>query len=205
MVSQDEALAGRDRYPYPLATTHTVLGTPLDGPWPDGMEVAVVGMGCFWGVERIFWQVDGVYSTSAGYAGGYTPYPTYEETCTGQTGHAEVVRIVFDPSKVSYEKLLATMFENHDPTTKWRQGNDVGTQYRSVILTTSPEQAATAERVLATYQDELTSRGYGEISTEIGPLGDYYLAEDYHQQYLHKNPGGYCNHGFNGVACPIPS
>lgn len=203
MVTPQDALPGRTTYPYRVPTTHEILGTPLDGPWPAGSEVAVLGMGCFWGVERIFWQLDGVYSTSAGYAGGFTAYPTYEETCTGRTGHAEVVRVTFDPSKITFEQLLKAFFENHDPTTKWRQGNDVGTQYRSVILTTSAEQAATAERVRAAYQAELTSRGYGEISTEIQPLGDYYLAEDYHQQYLHKNPGGYCNHGFNGVACPV--
>ena len=203
MVTEQEALAGRTAYPYKPPAKHEILGTPLDGPWPDGSEVAVLGMGCFWGVERIFWQLDGVYSTSAGYAGGFTPYPTYEETCSGRTGHAEVVRVVFDPTKISYEQLLKTFFENHDPTTKWRQGNDVGTQYRSVILTSSPQQAETAERVRAAYQAELTGRGYGEVSTDIEPLVDYYLAEDYHQQYLHKNPGGYCNHGFNGVACPI--
>ena len=203
MVTEQAALAGRAAYPYRVPDTHEILGTPLDGPWPEGSEVAVLGMGCFWGVERIFWQLDGVYSTSAGYAGGFTPFPTYEETCTGRTGHAEVVRVVFDPTKLSYEQLLKTFFENHDPTTKWRQGNDIGTQYRSVILTSSLEQAETAERVRAIYQAELTERGYGQISTDIEPLGIYYLAEDYHQQYLHKNPGGYCNHGFNGVACPV--
>ena len=203
MVTGDDALAGRQAYPYAVPHDNVVLGTPLEGPWPEGMEVAVFGMGCFWGVERIYWQIPGVYSTSAGYAGGFTPYPTYEETCTGRTGQAEVVRVVYDPSKVSYEKLVATFFENHDPTTKWRQGNDVGTQYRSIILTTTPEQAEIAERVRAAYQKVLTEKGYGEITTEIEPLGDYYLAEDYHQQYLHKNPGGYCNHGFNGVSCPV--
>ncbi len=204
MVTEDEALPGRMSYPYAVPHEHAVIeGAPLEAPWPAGSEVAVFGMGCFWGVERIFWQLPGVLSTSAGYAGGYTPYPTYEETCTGRTGHAEVVRVVFDPAQISYEQLLKTFFENHDPTTKWRQGNDVGTQYRSIILVGSPEQAATAERVRAAYQQELTSRGYGEISTEIEPLREYYLAEDYHQQYLHKNPGGYCNHGFNGVSCPV--
>ena len=204
MVSADEALPGRTSYPYAVPSEHAVLsGASLQGPWPEGSEIAVFGMGCFWGVERFYWQLDGVLSTSAGYAGGFTPYPTYEETCTGRTGHAEVVQVVFDPKKISYEQLLKVFFENHDPTTKWRQGNDIGTQYRSIILTTSPEQEATAERVKAAYQRELTERGYGEISTEIEPLGDYYLAEDYHQQYLHKNPGGYCNHGFNGVACPV--
>ncbi|WP_106849330.1 peptide-methionine (S)-S-oxide reductase MsrA [Blastococcus sp. Marseille-P5729] len=204
MVTKDDALPGRDSYPYDVPSQHAVLtGATLDGPWPEGSEVAVFGMGCFWGVERIFWQLPGVLSTSAGYAGGYTPHPTYEETCTGRTGHAEVVRVTFDPAQISYEQLLKAFFENHDPTTKWRQGNDIGTQYRSLILTTSSEQAAAAERVRDTYQRELTERGYGEISTEIAPLGEYYLAEDYHQQYLHKNPNGYCNHGFNGVACPV--
>ncbi|MFV0533595.1 MAG: peptide-methionine (S)-S-oxide reductase MsrA [Cumulibacter sp.] len=203
MVAEQDALPGRDGYPYRVPAMNEVLGTPLDGPWPDGTEVAVLGMGCFWGVERIFWQIDGVYSTSAGYAGGFTTYPTYEETCTGSTGHAEVVRVVYDPSKVGYDELLKTFFENHDPTTKWRQGNDVGTQYRSIILTTSSQQAETAQRVRAAYSAELVGRGYGEVTTEIKPACEYYLAEDYHQQYLHKNPGGYCNHGFNGVACPV--
>jgi peptide-methionine (S)-S-oxide reductase len=157
-------------------------------------------MGCFWGAERIFWEMEGVYSTAAGYAGGYTPNPTYEETCTGRTGHTEAVLVVFDPARVPYEDLLKAFWENHDPTTPNRQGNDVGTQYRSAIYTTTPEQAATAERSREVYQAGLTEAGYGEIATEIAEAGEFFYAEDYHQQYLAKNPMGYCNHGFCQVA-----
>jgi peptide-methionine (S)-S-oxide reductase len=189
----------------PLASTHTVLGTPLQGPWPAGYETAVFGMGCFWGAEKIFWQIPGVYSTSVGYAGGHTPNPTYEQTCSGRTGHAEVVQVVYDPAKVGYETLLKAFWENHDPTQGMRQGNDRGTQYRSAIYPTSDAQLATAWASLAAFQPVVTAAGRGTITTEIAPLTDYYYAEDYHQQYLSdaKNPGGYCNHGPNGMTCPI--
>ncbi|WP_163511349.1 peptide-methionine (S)-S-oxide reductase MsrA [Fodinicola acaciae] len=204
MVDPADALPGRQE-PIPVAERHAVLGTPLTGPWPDGLQVMVVGMGCFWGAERIFWQTPGVYSTSAGYAGGFTPNPTYEEVCSGRTGHAEVVQVVFDPAKVSYEQLLKTFFENHDPTQGNRQGNDVGSQYRSAIYTTTPEQERVAKAVLEAFQPVVTKNGFGQITTEIKPLDHYYFAEDYHQQYLSdaKNPYGYCNHGPNGMSCPI--
>jgi peptide-methionine (S)-S-oxide reductase len=204
LPTPDEALAGRS-HQMPVADTHTVLGTPLKGPWPAGYEVVVFGMGCFWGAERIFWRIPGVYSTSAGYAGGSTPNPTYEETCSGRTGHAEVVQVVYDPAKVSYETLLKAFWENHDPTQGMRQGNDVGTQYRSAIYTTTDAQLATAKASQEAFQPVVTKAGQGTITTEIAPLGTYYYAEDYHQQYLSdsKNPYGYCNHGPNGMTCPI--
>jgi peptide-methionine (S)-S-oxide reductase len=188
-----------------LAATHTVLGTPMKGPWPDGLETAVFGMGCFWGAERIFWRLPGVYSTSVGYAGGVATDPTYEEVCSGRTGHAEVVQVVYDPAKISYEQLLKAFWENHDPTQGMRQGNDVGTQYRSAIYTTTPAQAAVAMASVDAFQPVVTKARRGQITTEIAPLGAYYYAEDYHQQYLSdaKNPGGYCNHGPNGMTCPI--
>jgi len=189
----------------PVAAAHTVLGTPLKGPWPAGYETAVFGMGCFWGAEKIFWQIPGVYSTSVGYAGGFTKNPTYEQTCSGSTGHAEVVQVVYDPAKVGYETLLKAFWENHDPTQGMRQGNDVGTQYRSAIYTTTPAQAATAEASREVFAPVVRAAGRGEITTEIKALGTYYYAEDYHQQYLSsdKNPNGYCNHGPNGMTCPI--
>jgi peptide-methionine (S)-S-oxide reductase len=188
-----------------LAATHTVLGTPMKGPWPDGLETAVFGMGCFWGAERIFWRLPGVYSTSVGYAGGVATDPTYEEVCSGRTGHAEVVQVVYDPAKVSYEQLLKAFWENHDPTQGMRQGNDVGTQYRSAIYTTTPAQAAVAMGSVEAFQPVVTKARRGQITTEIAPLVAYYYAEDYHQQYLSsdKNPNGYCNHGPNGMTCPI--
>jgi peptide-methionine (S)-S-oxide reductase len=196
----DQALPGRESRPFSLPDRHLTLGTPLEGPIPDGLEVAVFGLGCFWGEEKTFWEVPGVWSTSVGYAGGVTPNPTYEEVCSGQTGHAEVVRVVFDPSKVSYADLLKVFWENHDPTQGMRQGNDRGSQYRSVILTTTPEQQEAAERSRAAYQKALTARGYGDITTSIHPLDSYYYAEDYHQQYLVKNPYGYCPLHATGVA-----
>jgi peptide-methionine (S)-S-oxide reductase len=204
MVSAADALPGRAT-PIPVAGAHAVLGTPLTGPWPAGLEVAVVGMGCFWGAERIFWRTPGVYSTSVGYAGGFTANPTYEETCTGRTGHTEAVQIVFDPAVVSYEQILKLFWENHDPTQLFGQGNDVGTQYRSAIYTTSGEQARIAAASREAFQPVLTAAGGGEITTEIAPLRDFYYAEDYHQQYLSecKNPNGYCNHGPNGLTCPV--
>jgi peptide-methionine (S)-S-oxide reductase len=204
LPTADQALPGRP-LAMPVADTHVVLGTPLKGPWPTGLEVAVFGMGCFWGAERIFWQLPGVYSTSVGYAGGFTANPTYEETCSGATGHAEVVQVVYDPSKIAYEDLLKAFWENHDPTQGMRQGNDVGTQYRSAVYTTTDEQARIAKASLAAFQPVVTAAGHGDITTEIQPLADYYYAEDYHQQYLAptKNPGGYCNHGPNGLTCPV--
>ncbi|MDG4807950.1 peptide-methionine (S)-S-oxide reductase MsrA [Micromonospora sp. WMMD1120] len=204
MVSPDQALPGRP-IAMPVADRHEVLGTPLQGPFPEGLQVAVFGMGCFWGAERLFWTLPGVYTTSAGYAGGITRNPTYEETCSGRTGHAEVVQVVYDPSKINYEDLLKVFWENHDPTQGMRQGNDVGTQYRSAIYTTTDEQRAIAEASRDAFQPIVTRAGKGEITTEIAPLGDYYFAEDYHQQYLAptKNPNGYCNHGPNGLSCPV--
>jgi peptide-methionine (S)-S-oxide reductase len=204
MPSVDKALPGRDGE-MPVAATHTVLGTPLRGPWPTGYETVIFGMGCFWGAEKIFWKIPGVYSTSAGYAGGHTPNPTYEETCSGMTGHTEVVQVVYDPAKVSFETLLKAFWENHDPTQGMRQGNDVGTQYRSAIYVTTDEQLKVAEASREAFAPVVKAAGLGEITTEIAKAGSYYYAEDYHQQYLSdaKNPYGYCNHGPNGMTCPI--
>jgi peptide-methionine (S)-S-oxide reductase len=185
------------------ASVHAVLGTPLEPPFPENLEVAVFGMGCFWGAERLFWETPGVWSTAAGYAGGRVPEPSYQLVCTGTTGHAEVVRVVFDPTKVSYDELLRVFWENHDPTQGMRQGNDVGPQYRSAIFTTSDEQLAEAKRSRDAFQQELTAAGYGQITTEIAPLTEFYLAEDYHQQYLHKVPNGYCGLAGTGVSCPV--
>jgi peptide-methionine (S)-S-oxide reductase len=202
MVTPDEALPGRTT-PVPVPARHEVLGTPMTGPWPDGYEVAYLAMGCFWGAERIFWQIDGVHSTAAGYTGGYTPNPTYEETCTSLTGHTEAVQVVYDPARVSFETLLKAFWENHDPTQRHGQGNDIGTQYRTALYPTTDEQADAAKRSLERYQAALSAAGYGEITTEIRPFseaGPWYYAEGYHQQYLHKNPRGYCNHGFCQVA-----
>ncbi|SDT70298.1 peptide-methionine (S)-S-oxide reductase MsrA [Actinoplanes derwentensis] len=204
LPTAETALPGRDTEVH-VADTHTVLGTPLKGPWPAGLETAVFGMGCFWGVERIFWQLPGVYSTSAGYAGGFTRNPSYEETCFGTTGHAEVVQVVYDPTKISYEDLLKAFWENHDPTQGMRQGNDSGTQYRSAIYTTSDAQATTATASRDAFQPVVTAAGHGQITTEIKPLTAYYFAEDYHQQYLDKNPGGYCNHGPTGLNYCAPN
>jgi peptide-methionine (S)-S-oxide reductase len=181
--------------------THAVLGTPLKPPFPEGIEVAYFALGCFWGAERLFWELDGVYSTAVGYQNGITPNPTYEETVTGKTGHAETVMVAFDPGKVSYEDLLKVFFEEHDPTQGMRQGHDVGTQYRSAIYTTTPEQLATVTAVRDKYQTEFTRAGYRQITTEIAPVGDFYYAEDYHQQYLDKNPFGYCPVHATGVTC----
>ncbi|MEY2444134.1 MAG: peptide-methionine (S)-S-oxide reductase [Ilumatobacteraceae bacterium] len=203
MVGADEALAGRTDQHMPVPEKHFVNGNPLVGPWPEGYETVVVGLGCFWGAERKFWQTDGVYTTAVGYAGGFTPNPTYEETCSGLTGHTEAVLVVFDPSRVSFDQLLKVFWENHDPTQGMRQGNDVGTQYRSAIYYTSEAQRSAIESSLATYQQRLGDAGFGEISTEIKPLGEFYYAEPYHQQYLAKNPNGYCGIGGTGVSCPI--
>ena len=203
MVSRDDALPGRQTPMEHVPATHAVLGTPLKGPWPDGTQVLYVAMGCFWGAERFFWQAPGVVTTAAGYLGGFTPNPTYEETCTGRTGHTEAVLIAYDPRQTDAEHLLKIFWENHDSTTKYRQGNDVGTQYRSAIYWTTPEQEAAAKATREAFQQVLTEHGHGEISTELAPAGDFYYAEAYHQQYLHKNPGGYCNHGPNGLTCPV--
>jgi peptide-methionine (S)-S-oxide reductase len=199
LVTPEKALPGRPTRPFALAGVHTVLGTPIDAPLKTDQAVAVFGLGCFWGEEQTFWQVPGVYSTSVGYAGGFTPNPTYEEVCSARTGHAEVVRVVFDTTKLSYTDLLKVFWENHNPTQGMRQGNDIGSQYRSVILTTTPEQQAEAEASKVVYQKAMSERGYGEITTAIEPLREYYFAEDYHQQYLHKNPGGYCPLHATGV------
>ena len=180
-----------------------MLGTPLKPPFPEGFEVAVVGMGCFWGAERVFWQAPGVYTTAVGYAGGFTPNPTYEEVCSGRTGHTEAVLVVFDPAKTSYEEILRLFWENHDPTQGMRQGNDVGTQYRSAIYWTSERQRELAEASRTAYAERLRGAGYPEITTEIAEAGPFYYAEDYHQQYLHKNPWGYCGLGGTGVSCPV--
>jgi len=202
MVSRDEALPGRGE-PIEVPAVHDVLGTPLRGPFPDGLEQLVVGMGCFWGAERVFWRAEGVYTTAVGYAGGYTPNPTYEEVCTGRTGHAEAVLVVFDPVALPLEAVLRLFWENHDPTQGMRQGNDVGTQYRSAIYWGSEEQRAAAEASRDAYQAELSGAGYGEITTEIAEAGPFYYAEAYHQQYLAKNPNGYCGLGGTGVSCPV--
>ncbi|MFP8961928.1 peptide-methionine (S)-S-oxide reductase MsrA [Streptomyces nanhaiensis] len=205
LPTAEEALKGRPERPYTVPATHTVLGNPLLGPYPEGLETADFGLGCFWGAERKFWQTGGVWTTLAGYQGGHTENPTYEEVCSGLTGHTEAVRVVFDPSKVTYEELLRVFWESHDPTQGFRQGNDVGTQYRSAVYTHSPEQEAAAKASRDSYQAVLTSSGYGEITTEILPAGPFYPAEAYHQQYLDKNPGGYCGIGGTGVKLDAPS
>jgi peptide-methionine (S)-S-oxide reductase len=202
MVEPDEALSGRDRE-MPVTERHAVLGTPLVPPFPEGFERAILGLGCFWGAERVFWQAPGVYTTAVGYAGGFTPNPTYEEVCSGRTGHTEAVLVVFDPAKTSYEEILKLFWENHDPTQGMRQGNDMGTQYRSAIYYTSEEQRRIAEASRAMFNERLRKEGYPEITTEIAPAGPFYYAEDYHQQYLEKNPWGYCGLGGTGVSCPI--
>ncbi|MCU0910524.1 MAG: peptide-methionine (S)-S-oxide reductase MsrA [Rhodobacteraceae bacterium] len=202
MVTPDAALPGRAQA-IPTAATHFVNGRPLKGEVPAGFREATFGMGCFWGVERKFWQVPGVWMTAVGYAGGYSPNPTYEEVCSGRTGHNEVVRVVFDPSQVSYEDLLQVFWEGHDPTQGMRQGNDRGTQYRSGIYVHDADQRAAAERTKAAYQPRLSAAGYGAITTEIVEAPAFYYAEEYHQQYLAKNPGGYCGVGGTGVSCPI--
>lgn len=203
MVAPEDALPGRTDQTMPVPEKHFVLDAPLTAPWPDGMQSAVFGMGCFWGAERKFWQTDGVFSTAVGYAGGYTPNPTYEETCSGLTGHTEVVLVVFDPQRVTYVDLLRVFWENHDPTQGMRQGNDIGSQYRSAIFTTSDEQAQSASESARVYQVQLSNAGRSTITTEIAPLGTFYYAEPYHQQYLGKNPNGYCGIGGTGVSCPI--
>lgn len=202
MVAPEDALPGRAEA-LPTAETHFLSGLPLKSPVPQGMEVAMFGMGCFWGVERKFWSVPGVWLTMVGYAGGYTPNPTYKETCTQLTGHNEVVRLIYDPAQVSYQALLKLFWENHDPTQGMRQGNDIGSTYRSGIYFHSPEQEAAARATKALYEEALAAKGLGPVTTEILPAPVFYFAEDYHQQYLAKNPDGYCGIGGTGVTCPI--
>jgi peptide-methionine (S)-S-oxide reductase len=202
MVEPDAALPGRSTE-MRVPDRHEVLGTPLRGPFPEGVETAIFGMGCFWGAERIFWQTPGVYTTAVGYAGGVTPNPTYEEVCSGRTGHTEAVLVAYDTAATSYEEMLKLFWEGHDPTQGMRQGNDVGTQYRSAILWSDDAQRAAAEASRDAYQETLSAAGYGEITTELAEAGPFYYAEDYHQQYLAKNPGGYCGLGGTGVACPV--
>ena len=202
LPTADQALPGR---PHPIATAamHAVSGYPVKGPYPEGLEVAIFAQGCFWGAERLFWRLPGVWVTAAGYTAGFTPNPTYEETCSGRTGHAEAVLVVFDPKVIAYETLLKTFWEAHDPTQGMRQGNDVGTQYRSGIYTTRPGQAAAASASKTAYQSALAARGLGPITSELMPAGEFYFAEAYHQQYLHTNPGGYCGLRGTGVTCTI--
>jgi peptide-methionine (S)-S-oxide reductase len=202
MIDPERALKGRSEH-MPVPARHDVLGTPLEPPFPDGVQTAVFGMGCFWGAERMFWEAPGVYTTAVGYAGGYTPNPTYEEVCSGSTGHTEAVLVAFDSSQTSYDEMLRIFWEGHDPTQGMRQGNDMGTQYRSAILYADEAQREAAERSKRTFGDRLVQAGYGEITTEIAPLGEFYYAEDYHQQYLSKVPNGYCGLGGTGVSCPV--
>ena len=204
MITAEQALPGRGRA-MEVPSRHEVLGTPLQPPYPQGSQVAEFALGCFWGAEKKFWQTPGVISTSVGYEGGFTPNPTYEEVCSGRTGHAEAVRVAFDPAKVSYRELLGVFWESHDPTQGMRQGNDTGSQYRSAIFFNSPEQEAIARDSLAVYQKRLTDAGYGKITTEVSPATEFYFSEDYHQQYLssNKNPNGYCPDHGTGVSCPI--
>ena len=203
MVAPEDALPGRSEPAFEVPDVHAVLGTPIKPPFPHGIEVAYFALGCFWGAERLFWQLDGVYTTAVGYMNGTTPNPTYEEVCTGRTGHAEAVLVAFDPAKITYADLLKVFFEEHDPTQGMRQGNDVGTQYRSALYVTSPEQEATARELTAVYGDELKRRGIGEITTEIREAPTYYYAEQYHQQYLDRVPNGYRCHANTGI--PFPS
>jgi peptide-methionine (S)-S-oxide reductase len=202
VVDAGSALPGREQ-PVAVPARHEVLGTPLNGPLPEGVETAIFGMGCFWGAERVFWEAPGVYTTAVGYAGGFTPNPTYEEVCSGRTGHTEAVLVAFELASTSFEDMLKLFWEGHDPTQGMRQGNDVGTQYRSAILWIGESQRKAAEASREAYQATLTQAGYGEITTEIAQAGPFYYAEDYHQQYLAKNPNGYCGLGGTGVSCPV--
>jgi peptide-methionine (S)-S-oxide reductase len=202
-VTKDTALAGRPRRLFQVPAKHEVLGSPMEPPFPAGTELALFAMGCFWGAERKFWQAPGVVSTQVGYAGGFTPNPYYEEVCTGKTGHTEIVRVAYDPAKVSYEQLLKIFWESHDPTQGMRQGNDAGTQYRSAVYTYSEVQTHAAEASREAFQVKLGAAGFGAITTEIHPAAEFWYAEDYHQQYLHKNPSGYCGLDGTGVSCPV--
>jgi peptide-methionine (S)-S-oxide reductase len=203
IIAAEDALPGHDVEALPMPLNHYVLGTPIKPPFPEGMQQIVVGMGCFWGAERIFWQAPGVYTTAVGYAGGYTKNPTYEEVCSARTGHTEAVLVVFDPEKTSLEELLKLFWEGHDPTQGMRQGNDVGTQYRSAIYFADDAQRQVAEKSAAAFGERLKGAGYGDVTTEIAPAGDFFYAEDYHQQYLAKVPNGYCGLGGTGVSCPV--
>lgn len=203
MVEEANALPGRTDQFMPIPEKHFVLDAPLAEPWPSGTETAVFALGCFWGAERVFWKIPGVYSSAVGYAGGYTPNPAYEEVCSGRTGHTEVVLVAYAPAEVTFEQLLKVFWEAHDPTQGMRQGNDVGTQYRSAIYTNNAQQQTSAEQSCGVYEEQLKAAGYGAITTEIAPAGIFYYAEPYHQQYLAKNPNGYCGIGGTGVACPI--
>jgi peptide-methionine (S)-S-oxide reductase len=203
LITPEEALPGHDVEALPMPLNHYVLGTPIKPPFPEGMQQIVVGMGCFWGAERIFWQAPGVYTTAVGYAGGHTRNPTYEEVCSARTGHTEAVLVVFDPEKTSYDEMLKLFWEGHDPTQGMRQGNDVGTQYRSAIYYANDEQRQAAEASAAAFGQRLKDAGYGEVTTEIAPAGDFFYAEDYHQQYLAKVPNGYCGLDGTGVSCPV--
>jgi len=203
MIAADDALPGRDTRPFAVGERHYVLGTSLEAPYPDGLQEAYFGLGCFWGAERLFWEVPGVFTTAVGYQGGFTPNPTYEEVCSAHTGHAEIVKVVFDPAKVSYEQLLKVFWDSHDPTQGMQQGNDVGTQYRSAIYVTSDAQKQAALASRDAFQPVLSGGGYGEITTEIADAGEFWYAEDYHQQYLAKNPAGYCGIGGTGLSCPV--
>ena len=203
MPAAEDALPGRPERPFAVPARHFVLDAPLEPPFPEGFRQAIFGMGCFWGAERKFWQADGVYTTAVGYAGGYTPNPTYDEVCSGRTGHNEVVLAVFRPAEISFDEVLRLFWENHDPTQGMRQGNDMGTQYRSGIYVRSDAQRAAAEGSREAYAERLAGAGYGEITTEIADAGEYWYAEDYHQQYLAKNPNGYCGLGGTGVSCPV--
>jgi peptide-methionine (S)-S-oxide reductase len=202
MVEPSRALPGRAQ-PILTPSRHFVLGTPIGGPYPEGLERALFAMGCFWGAERVFWSLPGVYTTAVGYSGGYTPNPTYEEVCSGATGHTETVLVVYDPAQISYAELLSAFFEHHDPTQVMRQGNDIGTQYRSAVFTTSDGQAAAAAMGASRYGERLAAAGLAPVASEIAPAREFYFAEDYHQQYLAKNPDGYCGLGGTGVACPV--
>lgn len=206
MVTPEQALSGRAERPFAVPARHAVLGTPLEGPWPEGTEVIYLAMGCFWGAEQAFWQLPGVVGTAVGYQGGYTPNPTYEETCTGATGHTETVLVAYDPDRISAEQLLQAFWEHHDPTQGFRQGNDHGTQYRSAVFWTTPQQRQAYEATRAAYQKRLRDKGFGDITTEGRPAeeaGPFHYAEDYHQQYLFKVPNGYCPDHGTGVSCPI--
>ncbi|GAB2473321.1 peptide-methionine (S)-S-oxide reductase [Jatrophihabitans fulvus] len=203
LVEPERALRGRDHYEFPVPSTHYVNGNPIQPPFPDGYEQAVFGAGCFWGVEEVFWQLPGVFTTAVGYSGGITAHPDYEEVCSGLTGHTEAVLAVYDPEQVDYARLVATFFENHDPTQGMRQGNDVGTQYRSAIYWTSEAQREVAEQAAALYGETLDGLGYGRVTTEVAQLGHFYYAEAYHQQYLAKNPNGYRCHSTTGITFPI--
>ncbi len=205
MPSAKEALPGRSEPAFELSERHAVLGTPLKPPFPGGVEAAYFALGCFWGAERLFWELDGVYTTAVGYMNGTTPNPTYEEVCSGRTGHAEAVMVAFDPAKIAYADLLKVFFEEHDPTQGMRQGNDTGTQYRSGVYFTSDAQKATAETALRAYDEALRATGHKPITTEVEPAGPFYYAEDYHQQYLHKVPNGYCGLAGTGVSCRVPA